>query len=169
MDSSSSSNQPLSTTINSQVSAFLITPFPQRGDSDNSSLVFVNQCHAQISPPQPNFGLSHQSLLWLEVVCADEEVYDAILMTDIQDNNAPGWWKRTQKYKILGLVLVASAAIIAAVAVVAGSQNDPTRSNAATDPVMTSTASTTIVTSNTSTSMPATISVSEIYLLHAQQ
>jgi hypothetical protein len=150
LDSSSSSNQPLSITINSQVGAFLITPLG-------------------ISPPQPNFGLSHQSLLRLEAVCVDEEVYDAILMTDIQDNNAPGWWKRTQKYKILGLVFVASTAIIAAVAVVAGSRNDPTRSNAATDPVMTSTASTTIMTSNTSTSMPATISVSEIYLLHAQQ
>ncbi len=119
LDSSPSSNQPLSTTMNSQVGAFLITPFPQRGVSDNSSLVFVDQCHAEISPPQPNFGLSHQSLLWLEAVCVDEEVYDAIIMTDIQDKNAPSWWKRTQKYKILGLVLGALAAIIAAVAVVA--------------------------------------------------
>ncbi len=74
-----------------------------------------------LSPPRPNLYPSGQSVLLLEATCVDDEVYDAVRVSDDH-----GWSRRTQKYIMLGLVSIgflATAAITGVAVVSMGSQN----------------------------------------------
>ena len=73
-------------------------------------------------PPRPNLYPSGQSVPLLEATCVDDEVYDAVRVSDDH-----GWSRRTQKYMMLGLVSIgflATAAITGVTVVSMGSQNE---------------------------------------------
>jgi hypothetical protein len=80
----------------------------------------------QMPPSRPSFHRANQSLPILEATCVDDEVvYEAFPLGDTQDqNNARGWAKTPQKYRviIIGLILVATVAITAVVVVVVRNQ-----------------------------------------------
>jgi hypothetical protein len=128
-DPSSSSNQTPSTASYVQVGAPSFTPTPQRGDE--RSLGFAANDHGHVgmttrtteesmSPPRPSFDRSHQSVPLIEATLVQdvpqEPVYDAFPMPAPEVNDAHGWSRISLKLRvvILGLVLVAMAAIIAA-------------------------------------------------------
>jgi len=138
-DPSSSSNQTPSTTSYVQVGAPSITPTPQRGDEQ--SLGFTANDHGHVgmtprtteesmSPPWPNFDRSHQLLPLLEATLVqdvpEEPVYNAFPMPAPKVNDAHGWSRISLKLRvvILGLVLVAVAAIIAVAMIIVGSPKE---------------------------------------------
>ena len=73
-------------------------------------------------PPRPNLYPSGQSVPLLEATCVDDEVYDAVRVSDDH-----GWSRRTQKYMMLGLVsfgFLATAAITGVALMPRDSQNE---------------------------------------------
>jgi len=85
-----------------------------------------------LSPPRPNLYPSGQSAPLLEATCVDDEVYDAVPVSDDH-----GWSRRTQKYMMLGLVSIgflATAAITGVAVVLTGSQNEGTELSVAAVP-----------------------------------
>ena len=114
-----------------------------------------------MSPPRPRFYRSHQSVPLIEATLVQdvpqEPVYDAFPMPAPEVNDAHGWSRISLKLRvvILGLVLVAMAAIIAAAMKIFGSPKEPS-----IPPIMTSTNSTTAPGTATNT-------VSEISILRA--
>ena len=76
-----------------------------------------------LSPPRQNLNPSGQSVPLLEATCVEDEVYDAVRVSD-----AHGWSRRTQKYMILGLVssgFLATAAITGVAVVMSRDINTP--------------------------------------------
>ena len=75
-----------------------------------------------LSPPRPNLYPSGQSVPLLEATCVDDEVYDAVRVSDDH-----GWSRRTQIYIMLGLVSIGflATAAITGVAVVLSVAADP--------------------------------------------
>jgi len=160
-DPSSSSNQTPSTTSYVQVGAPSITPTPQRGVERSLGFAANDLGHVgmtprtteeSMSPPQPNFDRSHQSLPLLEATLVhdvpEEPVYDAFPMPAPEVNGAHGWSRISLKLRVIfiGSVLVAVAAIIAVVIIIVGSPNKPS-----SPPIMTSTKSTTVPGTETNT------------------
>jgi hypothetical protein len=85
-----------------------------------------------LSPPRPNLYPSGQSVPLLEATCVDDEVYDAVRVSDDH-----GWSRRTQKYMMLGLVsfgFLATAAITGVALMPRDSQNEGTELSVAADP-----------------------------------
>ncbi len=83
-------------------------------------------------PPRPNLYPSGQSVPLLEATCVDDEVYDAVRVSDDH-----GWSRRTQKYMMLGLVsfgFLATAAITGVALMPRDSQNEGTELSVAADP-----------------------------------
>ena len=148
MDPLYSSRRPIPTIANTQVGAFSITPTPRRFD-DPSLTEDIGQGREEmtISTAHESTNLDANNQLPVVATLVNEEVYAAFLMSD-------GWSRIPQKYRvvILGLTLVATAAVVAVAVAFAGSQNDSTGSNVATDLVITST------TSTASSSVSATVS-----------
>jgi hypothetical protein len=84
-----------------------------------------------MSLPWPHYDCNNQSLPLLEVTLvqdvpeepiyihmntnSQEPVYDAFPLSDTQDNDAHGLWRKNNRLIMIGLVLVAMAAIISAV------------------------------------------------------
>ena len=154
--------------------SFSITSAYQRGD--DPSLLISGQGHVEIaiypnlelmSRLHPSNDPGHQSLPLLEGTLVqdlpEEPVYDAYPFHPTGDNYV--WSMRAQKYRIiiLGWVLLATAGIIAVVAVVFFSNaNDQTGSDILiADPNMTSTTSSTIVQAVYPTTTPEISPVSQ--------
>ncbi len=123
-----------------------------------------NQGHVEMSicsteelmlPPWPNFDNSQQLPPLLEVTLVQdvpqEPVYNAVQVSDTQDNDVHGWSRISLKLRavILGSVLVAVALAVVVVVGVAGAEDRPPA------PILTSTSSTTtetnVLTTTTST------------------
>ena len=109
-----------------------------------------------LSPPRPNLYPSGQSVPLLETTCVDDEVYDAVRVSDDH-----GWSRRTQKYMMLGLVsfgFLATAAITGVALMPRGSQNEGTELSVAADPQINET-----IPSNTTRPENGTTSVMEVW------
>ncbi len=101
------------------------------------------QLSSSLSLPQPSFDPSHQSVPLIEATLVQDvpqepvyiyintnsgegTVYDAFPMSDTQDNDVHGLSRISFKFRVimLGLVLVAMAAIIGVVVVIAGNKKE---------------------------------------------
>jgi hypothetical protein len=154
VDPSSSPNQPPSTVSNVRLGAISITPTPQRGDGRSLGFAANDQGHVGMTirsteesmslPPRPSFDRSHQSVplieatlvqdvpqepvyIYINTNSGEETVYDAFPMSDTQNNDVHGWSRISFKFRIimLGLVLVAMAAIIGVAVMIAGNKKEP--------------------------------------------
>jgi hypothetical protein len=154
VDPSSSPNRPPSTASNVRVGAISITPTPQRGDGRSLGFAANDQGHVGMTirsteesmslPPRPSFDRSHQSVplieatlvqdvpqepvyIYINTNSGEETVYDAFPMSDTQNNDVHGWSRISFKFRIimLGLVLVAMAAIIGVAVMIAGNKKEP--------------------------------------------
>jgi hypothetical protein len=166
-DPSSTSNQTPSTATIFQVDAPSMTSTPQRGDQRSMGLDTNDHGHVgmtictteeSMSPPWPSFDPSHQSVPLIEATLVQDvplepvyiyintnlgegTVYDAFPMSDTQDNDVHGWSRISLKLRviIIGLVLVAVAAIIAVVLTNNGRPKEPS------SPAVTTSTNSTIV------------------------
>jgi hypothetical protein len=138
MDPSSSSDQQHPTASNAQVGAFSISPTPQGGD--RPILAGSDQGHIEVpiltteelmSPSRPNFDPNNQSLPLLEGTLVQDVPQEPVYIYINTISQEPVYdafpVRNTRKWKVvmLGLVLVASAAIIAVLVVVSGSPKEP--------------------------------------------
>ena len=104
----------------------------------------IRSTEESMSPPRPSFDRSHQSVplieatlvqdvpqepvyIYINTNSGEETVYDAFPMSDTQNNDVHGWSRISFKFRIimLGLVLVAMAAIIGVAVMIAGNKKEP--------------------------------------------
>jgi hypothetical protein len=140
-------------TTNVQVGEFSITPAHQGGDETNLAIRYQDNVEISsliteetMSRPRPNFDLNNRSVPLLEATLVhdvsnepvyiyvndnsreEEPVYDAFLLSDTQESDAPDWLRKNYRIVISGLVLVTIALIVTVLVMTPDSRNEPSTS-----------------------------------------